>query len=131
MSALERLLLVAGGGAAGALARYALGGVVHRLYPGTWPLGTLVVNLTGCLAIGVVMGLVEQQLLGAAARLLLAIGVLGAFTTFSTFGYETVELVRRGALAAALANAALQLAGGLAAVVIGRALALALRGGGG
>lgn len=119
-----KLLVVGLGGFVGAIARYGLSGLVHRWFSGAFPAGTLVVNVTGCLAIGLLMSLVEdRQLLSPGARLFLMIGLLGSFTTFSTFGYETFECLRendlRGAALSVLANVFL----GLGAVVLGRAVA--------
>ena len=92
---LGQLFIVGLGGFIGAGARYALSGLVHRWLPqATFPHGTLVVNLLGCLAIGFLGGLMEtRQLLDPTHRLFLVIGVLGSFTTFSTFAFETLGLV--------------------------------------
>jgi len=93
----------------------------------TFPVGTLAVNALGCLAIGVIMFLVDQrQSLSPDARVFVTIGVLGSFTTFSTFGYETIELLRHGALRAATGNVAGNLLIGLVAVVAGWNLARAI-----
>lgn len=120
----QRLLAVGAGGFVGALARYGLGGLVHRAYTGAFPLGTFAVNTLGCLAIGVVMTLVEErQLFGSHARIFLTIGLLGAFTTFSTFGHETLRLLRDGSWGAAALNVAANVMLGLAAVAAGSALA--------
>ena len=122
--ALARILVVGAGGFLGAVARYGLGGLVHRAYGGAFPLGTLLVNVAGCLAIGVVVTLVEErEVFGAHARMFLTIGLLGAFTTFSAFGHETLRLARDGAWAAAALNVGANVALGLAAVVGGCALA--------
>jgi fluoride exporter len=92
-----------------------------------FPLGTLVVNVLGCSLIGLAGGLAEsRQVLGPEARSLLMIGVLGAFTTYSTFGYETLALVRDVEVAKAFLNIGLHLALGLAAVWLGGAVARAL-----
>jgi CrcB protein len=99
-------LLVGGGGFLGALARYALSGLVHRCLPSvTFPYGTLVVNLVGCLVIGILGGLAESRgMLGPGVRTFALIGVLGGFTTFSTFGYETFAMLRDDELVRAVAN---------------------------
>jgi CrcB protein len=92
-----RLLALALAGAIGTLARYWLTGLVHRFGKETFPLGTLVVNLLGCFLIGIVMYLVrEHESLTPEMRVVLIVGLLGGFTTFSAFGYETLELLRGG-----------------------------------
>jgi CrcB protein len=121
---LRSLLLVAFGGALGSAARYAVGGWVHASFPRVaLPIGTLAVNTSGCFVIGVLAALVEvRQLLSPQVRLLLMIGVLGGFTTFSSFALETLALARDAQFARALSNAGAQLALGLAAVWLGYSL---------
>lgn len=124
---MSKLLLVGCGGFVGSVLRYLVSGWVHRLVerPG-FPWGTLVVNLLGCFAIGVLSGLAEsRQVLSAEARLFLLIGLLGGFTTFSTFGYETTALLAESQRLAALANVAAQVVLGIAAVYAGHRLAIA------
>jgi CrcB protein len=118
---------VAVGGAIGAVARYLLGGAVHRLVPGFFPFGTFVVNILGCLVFGVIIGLAEARLaLGPGARLFLLVGVLGGFTTFSSFTFESFELIRSGQLLPASVNVIGQVALGFVAlwagVGVGRAI---------
>jgi len=121
---LREILVVGAGGFIGAVARYLLSGWVQRLAGHSFPLGTWAVNVVGCLALGALMGLADTRLaLTAEARLFLGIGVLGSFTTFSTFGYETIELVRGSETALALGNVAANLIVGFGAVILGRALA--------
>jgi CrcB protein len=100
---MKYLLFVALGGAAGAVTRFLLGSWVHVLWAGAWPLGTLCVNLLGSAGIGVVYVLLERGSLHPDWRSVLMVGFLGAFTTFSTFSLETVELWQNGAPASALA----------------------------
>jgi CrcB protein len=97
-SALANALLVGCGGFLGSLLRYGLGSLVHRALPmATFPHGTLAVNLVGCLAIGALAGLADsRQMFSPPLRAFTFIGVLGGFTTFSTFGYETFALARDG-----------------------------------
>jgi CrcB protein len=116
------LLLFAGGGA-GAMLRYALSlWVDARSGPG-FPWGTFAVNVTGCFAIGVLATLADEHAwISPTARLLLVSGLLGGFTTFSTFGMETWQLIEDGAGWLALANAGGSLAAGVAAVVLGALL---------
>ena len=117
-------LVVGSGGFLGALARYGLSGLVQRSLPlATFPHGTLVVNLTGCLAIGMITGLAEaRQLFGPEFRLFALIGLLGGFTTFSTFGYETFAMIRDEEYLRAAANVVLHVILGLALVWLGYAL---------
>lgn len=92
-----QMILVAFGGAIGAVARWKLGGLVlHHTVDWKFPLGTLLVNVIGCLVAGLLAGLVTKlDLFTADARLFLFTGLLGGFTTFSAFGVETVYLLRR------------------------------------
>lgn len=125
---LVQLLVVGAGGFCGAVARYALSGAVQRLSPAAlFPYGTLVVNVTGCLAIGLVAGLADfRGLLAPQTRLFLGLGFLGSFTTFSTFSHETMLLARDSEFFAAAANVALHVVVGLAAAWLGYAIARAL-----
>ncbi|GAB4388287.1 MAG: fluoride efflux transporter CrcB [Thermodesulfovibrionales bacterium] len=117
-----KLVAVGLGGLIGALGRYGLSGLVHRWLGGSFPYGTLAVNAAGCLLIGALMYLVEERsLLTPNLRLFLGIGVLGAFTTFSTFGYETVELLRDRQIWYAFMNVAGNVVLGIAAVIAGYA----------
>jgi len=86
----------------------------------TFPYGTLVVNLTGCLAIGVVTGLIDvRQVFELETRKFIIIGILGAFTTFSTFGYETLVMIRETEYLRAFANVGTHIILGLALVWLG------------
>jgi CrcB protein len=118
-------LLVGSGGFVGAVLRYGMSGMVHRLIPLTiFPYGTVAVNVVGCLLVGAVAGLVEsRQLFGPEARVFTLVGLLGGFTTFSTFGYETLLLVRGGDYLPATTNVGIHLVVGLASVWLGFALA--------
>ena len=117
-----KLLLVGAGSFLGGIARYALSGLVQRWAGAGFPWGTLAVNVTGCFAIGAVLHLVEDRaMLGPDARVFLVVGILGGFTTFSAFGWETFELLRANQPGLALINAAGSVTAGLAAVWLGRA----------
>jgi CrcB protein len=114
-----RLVFVMIGGALGSAARYLVAGAVQRQFGASFPWGTLAVNLVGCGVIGFLMNQSRIVDGGLNARLLLVVGVCGGFTTFSSFGYETLELLRDGEPQRALLNVSLQLVGGLAAVWVG------------
>lgn len=117
---MRQILLVAAGGAIGAVARYLVGVAFSSRGATGFPYHTLVVNLLGAFLLGVLATLVsEKELLSPEALLLLGTGVLGGFTTFSTLAYETVVLAERGAGVAAFANAAGTMVAGLAAAWIG------------
>jgi CrcB protein len=118
------LLLVGVGGFIGSIGRYVLAGAIHQvLHSATFPYGTMVVNILGCFVIGCLNGLAEtRQMLSPELRLFLLIGVLGGFTTFSTFGYETMALLRDSQIGAALANVLVQVTVGLLCVWLGYSL---------
>lgn len=122
-------LWVALGGALGSTCRYAVGRAVARFADGTFPWSTLIVNVSGSLLIGLLAGLATadgRPAVSADARAFLLIGVLGGFTTFSSFSLETLELVRQGEWAGAMLNVLVSVALCLAAVSIGFAGATAL-----
>ncbi|HEU4401302.1 MAG TPA: fluoride efflux transporter CrcB [Candidatus Polarisedimenticolia bacterium] len=116
-----KTLLVGIGGFLGATGRYLLGGWLNRALPWpSFPYETLVINTTGCLAIGFLGGLADERgALSAEARVFLLIGLLGGYTTFSTFGYETLQLLRDGEVGPAFANTILQVTLGLGGVWAG------------
>ncbi len=119
-----KILIIGAGGFIGAICRYGLSGWIYRVLKNPWyPFGTLGVNCLGCLLIGFLGGLVEnREMLRPGLRLFLMIGLLGAFTTFSTFGYETFALLRNSQFGAAALNSAAQVILGLAAVWLGFSL---------
>jgi fluoride exporter len=112
--------LIFAGGGLGSMLRYAVGlWVEARVGPG-FPWGTFAVNISGCFLIGVLATLADEHAwITPAARLALVTGFLGGFTTFSTFGLETWELVEDGLVGFAAANAAASVVVGVAAVVAG------------
>jgi CrcB protein len=115
-------LFVALGGALGSVARYACSGLAVRWLGVGFPWGTLFVNVTGSFAIGLLAALVStdgRPLLGGDARAFFMVGILGGFTTFSSFSLETLNLARGGTLGAAAANAVLSLALCFAGVWLG------------
>jgi CrcB protein len=114
-------------GALGALARYGLDGVVSRRLPSSFPWGTFVVNVSGAFVLGFLMTLMTEQLTTASwVRSALTIGLLGAYTTFSTLSYETYRLLEDGAVGLAAANMLGSAAVGLFAVYLGVVSARAL-----
>jgi CrcB protein len=124
---MSKILALAAAGALGTLARYWLVNLVHRATKATFPAGTLVVNILGCFLIGLVMGLVrERQAFSPEARVVIVTGLLGGFTTFSAFGYETLDLLRGGEIALAGANVAGNVVVGVLAVGAGAAAGRAL-----
>lgn len=121
------LLAIGLGGFVGAILRYLLSEWVHVHTDSRFPAGTLAVNALGCLAIGVLMTLaLEREALGERERLFLVTGLLGSFTTFSTFGFETLVLMREDQMRLALFSVVGNLVLGGIAVVLGRFLTLAL-----
>jgi fluoride exporter len=119
------LLAIAAGGALGALARHGVNHLVHaRLLTTRFPVATILINLIGCFAIGVLAGLVASERLALRLhwREFVFVGLLGGFTTFSTFGLDTLLLSRYSTPQAAL-NVTLQVAGGLLAVWAGYGIA--------
>ena len=114
------LAAVATGGAVGATARYMVSGWVYARFGDGFPTGTLAVNLIGCFFIGLVMEMTETRfLLPPAVKLFVTVGLLGGFTTFSTYSFETLALLRDGAPGLALLNGAGSLALGLVGVWVG------------
>jgi len=117
---MPKLLLIALAGALGSLCRYGLGGVVQRLGGADFPWATLAVNLLGCFLFGAVWtAATERGLLGAETRLIILTGFMGAFTTFSTFGFETVQLARDGQWLLAGTNVLVQVVLGAIGVLLG------------
>lgn len=125
---MTRIILVALGGAIGASSRYLLGMWLQTRLSSDFPWGTFVINTSGSFLIGLVLGLVNTGTLSAEARLFLAVGVLGGYTTFSSFSYETLELLSDGNIQAFLFNALGQLVAGLLAVYLGIVLSRSLGG---
>jgi fluoride exporter len=91
-----RYLLVAAGGALGSVARYWVGGWAPRLFGQAFPYGTFLVNVTGSFLISVIMtGALNTSILSPNARLFLTVGIMGGFTTYSSFNYETLALLQQ------------------------------------
>lgn len=123
MTGSQRLAWLALAGALGALARFGLGGIVQRGLGTPFPWGTLVVNTLGCLVIGVVWTLAEERLLiSGEVRTIVLVGFVGAFTTFSTYAFETEAMLRDAEWTLAVANVLAQNVLGIACVFAGAAL---------
>lgn len=121
---MKELLLIGLGGSIGAVLRFLLGGWIQR-FSASFPLGTLFVNFTGSLALGFIMySSMNQGGLGSDARTFLAIGVLGAYTTMSTFSYESLRLLEQNQINLFMLNVFGTVLLMLFAVYLGRLIAL-------
>jgi CrcB protein len=116
------LVWVALAGALGALARFGVHGVVQSRAASKFPYGTVVVNVTGSFVLGLLVGLVTYQGLDADVRTVVGTGFIGAYTTFSSFSYDTFGLFEDGSSSASLTNALGSVAVGLVAATAGFAL---------
>ena len=124
---LRQILLVAVGGAVGSVARHLVGVASLRLFGPAFPFGTLIVNLVGAFVMGIFVELLARRF-GASndLRLLIATGVLGGFTTFSSFALDTAVLWERGEVISSFVYVATTLVLGLAALFLGLGLARTL-----
>jgi fluoride exporter len=121
---LNRYLLVLVGGGAGALARYVAATAIMARFGGKFPLGTLVINVTGSFLIGFLMTMLTARLdIDPRWRLFLVVGFLGGYTTFSSFEWETYSAVREGDLWAGMINVVASVMLGYVAVWLGSMLA--------
>ena len=120
---MQKWLMLLSGGVCGTAGRYVLGGAVHRWLGTEFPFGTLAVNLLGCLVIGFLSVCAERQGFSPETRLFWMVGLLGAFTTFSTLVYDSWRLLERGELLLAGANMMGSLLLGLAALWVGHRVA--------
>lgn len=124
---MTRFLMVCLGGAFGTGARYLFGGWAQRALGTGFPYGTLIINMLGSFLLAVIMVLsLEVGLIPANARVVLATGVMGGFTTYSTFNYETLKLLQTGSVAIGALNVAGTVVGCLVAGVLGLVVAKAL-----
>ena len=112
-----KFFCIAGGGALGAVTRYCVSGLIQNIAPATFPWGTLCVNAVGSLLIGAFLGISELNPVSSATRLLFTVGFLGAFTTFSTYSLETLNLFRDKETMLGLMNIGLNNALSLVAVL--------------
>ncbi len=136
---MNKLMLVFIGGGIGSTLRYSIGLLIGRFTPANadtphwlsmYPVATLLVNLIGCGLIGLAWGMLGDPEEGnEAIRVALIVGVLGGFTTFSSFGWETLDLMNNGRLGAAMMYVMISVAIGLFAAWSGHALGLMISGG--
>ena len=119
-----KIAIIGMGGCVGAILRYLVAGGVHTLAKTSFfPVGTMTVNVAGCLLIGLGGGLMEsRQFFSPEWRAFLFVGMLGSFTTFSTFGLETFNLAKQGQWLASFGNVGISLVMGLVAVLAGHML---------
>jgi fluoride exporter len=123
----DKYLWIGLAGALGALARYQLGAVVQKAAGTSFPWSTIVINILGCFLFGLVWSLAtDRGLISPDQRTILLAGFMGAFTTFSTFAFETQTLLGDGQNMRALANVAVQVVIGIAAIYAGIALGRSL-----
>ena len=117
------LLAIAAAGALGAVSRYLVDGLVQNRVQGVFPWGTWVINVSGSLVLGFLTGLALYHGLTDTPKAVIGAGFVGAYTTFSTFTYETIRLVEEGSLYEAALNAASSTVAGLLAAAAGLAIA--------
>ncbi len=114
-----RFFVIALGGAIGTLVRYIVGGLDYRFSSGVFPISTLVVNVSGSFVIGFLWGIVDRFAVSPNVRLFIFIGILGGYTTFSTFSLETFNLMRDGEYRIALMNILFSVILSIGAVFLG------------
>ncbi len=117
---MEKLLWIGLAGVLGTFARYGLSGVVQRACGSSFPCGTLAVNVLGCFLFGLIWSLAEDRLsISGEVRTVILIGFMGAFTTFSSFAFETAQLLRDAQWASAATNIVAQNALGIVGLFLG------------
>lgn len=119
MKLIRELLIVGTGGFIGAIARYLVSGWVQKALDNPFPFGTLAVNSAGAFILGLLTGIMQNNIVSPEIRMLVGIGILGAFTTFSTFSYETLMLLRSGSVFEGILNVVVSLVLGLLFVYAG------------
>ena len=124
---LRLLLIVGSGGFIGSVARYLAHIYIHKYYPSSFPLATFTINIIGCLLIGIIYALSEKgNIMSADVRMFLAVGICGGFTTFSTFSYEILQLLKAKEVIIASAYIALSVFVGVLAAYLGAAIVKAI-----
>ncbi len=116
------LLWVAAGGALGAVLRYLVSIQIAAETATRFPWGTLTVNMLGCLVIGVMWSVTEHKTVSDGVLLFLMVGLIGSFTTFSTYGLEGIQLIQSGKLMAGFAYVLVSNIAGLLLVIIGKSM---------
>ncbi len=116
---IQKILLIGLGGGIGAVLRHSAITILHRFYKNPLPIGTIAVNLTGCFLIGLLWGFSEKFSFPLNARIFIFVGILGGFTTFSSYGIETFNLLRGQDYLLAFTNFALSNFFGIALVFLG------------
>lgn len=129
LQTLTKSLLIFVGAGLGANARYWIGALVADRLGSVFPWATLLVNISGSVVIGLFLGLAMQENWSLSARLFVAVGVLGGYTTFSTFSWETLNLIRERSLGLAMGNVLGSVVLGLVGCYLGLVAARALAGG--
>jgi fluoride exporter len=119
---LLKYVVVGIGGFLGAVARYVVGTYIGSHYGARFPYGTFVINMSGSFLIGFILALLSRTTASPYWRYLIPIGFIGAYTTFSTFEYETLRAIQDGQIASGLLNVALSVTVGFAAVWAGAAI---------
>jgi len=118
-----KYIYIALGGALGSLLRYAAAGTTYRFVTGIFPWGTMAVNLSGCFIIGFLWAVTERAVLSPNFKPFVFVGILGGYTTFSTFSLESFHLLRDGEVKLAAANMLISTVGGVMLVIAGFVLA--------
>ncbi len=121
-----KILAIGFGGFAGALLRYWISGWVYSLTESDFPIGTLIVNLAGSFILGFIIGTTDHYVYHPNLKLFLTIGLMGAFTTFSTFSYETLALIQVSSYLKAFLNVFFSIIPGLVCVFLGMVLGRAI-----
>lgn len=118
------LIVVAIGGAVGSVARYLIGNFVSKNYHGSFPIGTFFINIVGCFLMGFFMSsLIQKEMADTTWRLFLCVGLLGGFTTYSSFGYEAITMLTQGKTLMAGMYAGCSVVVGLFAAITGMIVA--------
>lgn len=121
------LIVVAIGGAVGSVARYLIGNFVSKNYHGSFPIGTFFINIVGCFLMGFFMSsLIQKEMADTTWRLFLCVGLLGGFTTYSSFGYEAITMLTQGKTLMAGMYAGCSVVVGLFAAITGMIVAKVL-----